>query len=160
MKKLSNYLFLLLAFTSLVSCDLINGEPDEELTEQQVIAETLVGTWSVSSINVQGNNVLDVFGNFSVTFTADEALTSGSISVSGDAVPNTDAKLIGTSSASNWTFDGSSLTALVVNNIDGNASNFTATLNGDTELTLTFSYVAPTARLQGLVGDYVVVLTK
>lgn len=162
MKKLFN-LFSILTLASLMfSCELL-GLIEEEKTEQQLLAELLDGGWDVESMEVNtSGSVSDVFPDFAISFTVNEDLSGGEITVDGDLVPNTDERLIGTTSSSEWRFDGSSLSEIVITNAEGNASNFQVDVNSTgTALTLTFDYEKPEgARMKGLVGTYTVELSK
>lgn len=162
MKKLTNLIALLVTASTLFSCELFNSLTEEEKTEQQIQAELFEGSWSVASMEVNtSGSVIDVFPDFRITFSINEELLGGSLSVSGDLVPNTEARLIGTGSFSEWSFVGTSLNDLHISGTSGNFDNLSVDINSSgTSLTLTFDYEKPEDRMKGLIGTYTVELDK
>ncbi|MDH5475139.1 MAG: DUF5004 domain-containing protein [Cyclobacteriaceae bacterium] len=117
--------------------------------------EKMNGTWILTSVTVDGNDVTSDFTGFQLS------LSYSGPDYGGGSYNITNANNILSSSGS-YSLNGT--TSMNLNGDDGSSTSATISLSAD-DTTLTFSFYNPTTtlgggRVEGAAGDYVFVLNK
>lgn len=153
MKTIKNIFTLALLATVLIfpSCGGDGGENEPSIS----FDEKLNGTWTLTSVTVDGSDVTSDFTGFQISLSS-----SGPDSGGGNyTITNGNSVLF---SDGSYSLNGT--TNMNLNGGDGSNTNATISLSAD-EATLTLSFYNPNTtfgggRVDGAAGDYVFVLSK
>ena len=145
---------LILGFAFLSSC---GDDPVDDLTEQQVRAQLMSGTWTIQSATVPQGVQPDVLNGGTMIFNTDADYSPTTFSASG--IPD----FFSTQSNSSWAFSSSSIDIVVLSNVtpvaEFNINNVSAN-----SMSISFSHPGLTAmaggRISDLSGAYTANLTK
>ena len=142
----------IISFFFLVACPHNDNNP--ELTALQKKAVSLTGTWSNAS-NVSVPNGVDgtVLDQLTLTFNSDTDHNPTSFSASGAS------DFLLSQSSSTWSLSGSDLNLINLTGVSP-VSQLSIMNLTDTELTIKFTYMTPSARAEKLDGDYQVTLSR
>ena len=153
MMRTIKYLFslsLIAGFVFFMSCG--GGDPDPELTAQQLQTQKMQGTWTIISSTVPDGVNPTILNGTTMAFNADSEYNPTSFSSNGapdyfnvDPAPG------------GWSFAGSSTTAVTLTNV-GPVSEFNINNLTETAMEITFSH--PGFRVSDLGGVYTANLTK
>jgi hypothetical protein len=148
------YFVLIFMTFFLLSC---GGEedsnPQPEPGEQEMTADNLSGSWTLSEVQQKPENVdAALLDGFQISFNVNTQKTGGAFQASNTS------GLIGPEGQ--WTFVGVSTTDINLTAHSGSVGNIKINLNGN-QLRLNFTTPSePLSRSQGIDGDYQLLLTK
>jgi hypothetical protein len=134
------------------SCGGGNGNGGE-LTPQQEQAAKLQGSWTVTNVTTAPTGVsTGDLENLSITFNIDDNKTPTTFSSSGAN------DFFLSQSASGWEFNGTS--TVIINLLNVTPVTGLSVVGEITETSLTLAFTHPGLRMEGLDGEYEIVLSK
>ena len=137
MKTIQHIIYIVALASSIIAC---KGDDPKPLTEEEQTLKELAKTWSLTTANVDGENVAEWFSGLKVSFTENKSFTVQ------NAVPPL------------WIASGSfelvkSGSVYLIKRSDGVELTITALSN--TNVTVTMDYTASSgARVEGISGSY------
>lgn len=154
MKTIKN-IFILAIITTIITFPSCSSDDSSDTDISITIDEKLAGSWSISSVRLDGADVTGDFSGFGVTLNS-----NGNGSNSGSYTVNGGYNLLDGSGS--YSVNGTSSLSLSTN--QGNNITVSIELSND-DNTLSFSFFNPTTtfgggRINGTAGDYVFVLNK
>jgi hypothetical protein len=152
---MTRYFILILMGFFLLACgeEESNDPQPEEPSEQELTADKLDGSWTLTEVQQKPANVdAAQLEGFQLSFDVNTQKTGGAFQASNTA------GLIGPEGQ--WAFVGSSLTDINLTGHSGSVGTIEIELNGN-QVQVNFSTPSePLSRSQGLDGDYQLLLTK
>ena len=152
---MTRYFILILMCSFLFSCgeEESNDPQPEEPTQQELTADNLNGSWTLSGVQQKPENVdAAQLQGFQVSFDVNDQKTGGAFQATNTA------GLIGPEGQ--WAFVGTSITDINLTAHSGSVGFIEIDLNGN-QVQVNFTTPSdPLSRSQGLDGDYQLLLTK
>lgn len=152
---MTRYFILILMGFFLFSCGEEEGTtpPPEEPSEQELTADNLVGSWTLSEVQQKPENVdAAQLQGFQLSFDVNAQKTGGTFQATNTA------GLIGPEGQ--WAFVGTSITDINLTAHSGSVGTIEIDLDGN-QVQINFTTPSePLSRSQGLDGDYQLLLTK